>query len=320
MKHCNHCGDAFTAHGNQRYCTKSCKRDRRIAAHTMLPSTIARNNASREQTALRQATPRACIQCGTTYTGPLQRKRCISCAAAPHKPCVDCGVDIKLANTRCRPCHATRTRTTLACGACGVAIPYFNDWNRTYQRNQLRCDECKRSALIPRMIAALRRALVVAVRNERRAVSDAKAQAKALPHPCRDCGVDVHGHKRRLRCVPCAEKAKQANNRKANKARRAKHGKDRSHIKRARKYGVPYENGVTLLRALRELGNRCGVCRCVVRRSDKAVPKQATLGHIVALSVGGSHTWDNVQVECRACNTKKHTRPLGQLRIGLTHA
>ena len=37
-----------------------------------------------------------------------------------------------------------------------------------------------------------------------------------------------------------------------------------------------------------------------------------TLGHIVPLSLKGSHTYANVQCECRNCNTNKSNKILGQ--------
>jgi 5-methylcytosine-specific restriction endonuclease McrA len=35
-----------------------------------------------------------------------------------------------------------------------------------------------------------------------------------------------------------------------------------------------------------------------------------TVGHIVAMANGGAHTWDNVWLECHACNSRKGTKTL----------
>lgn len=61
---------------------------------------------------------------------------------------------------------------------------------------------------------------------------------------------------------------------------------------------------------------RCQLCGCkVTRATGEYSPTQATLDHIVPLSRGGSHTTANVQTACRQCNSKKHTKIVGQFRL-----
>jgi 5-methylcytosine-specific restriction endonuclease McrA len=44
-----------------------------------------------------------------------------------------------------------------------------------------------------------------------------------------------------------------------------------------------------------------------------------TREHVIALSLGGTHTWDNVKLACFDCNTKKHNKDIsddeGQLQF-----
>lgn len=47
----------------------------------------------------------------------------------------------------------------------------------------------------------------------------------------------------------------------------------------------------------------CG-CRCVLHSQPRGTT-QATIDHIIPLSKGGTHTYDNVQLLCRECNERK---------------
>jgi 5-methylcytosine-specific restriction endonuclease McrA len=46
----------------------------------------------------------------------------------------------------------------------------------------------------------------------------------------------------------------------------------------------------------------CGIC------GDDVEPDDASLDHIVSMSNGGSHTYDNVQCAHTACNVRKGNR------------
>lgn len=88
-----------------------------------------------------------------------------------------------------------------------------------------------------------------------------------------------------------------------------------NHRKRARKNGVEYDSTVKLHELFVRDGGRCQVCGCKVKRTRKHSKRRATLGHIKALSKGGSHTWDNVQLECWVCNTYMGDKEHGQRRL-----
>jgi 5-methylcytosine-specific restriction endonuclease McrA len=68
---------------------------------------------------------------------------------------------------------------------------------------------------------------------------------------------------------------------------------------------VPYRHAVAMTRAgvLRRDGRRCAYCG---RRAD-------TIDHVVPRSRGGTHTWDNCVSACRACNSRKADKLLGEL-------
>lgn len=81
------------------------------------------------------------------------------------------------------------------------------------------------------------------------------------------------------------------------------------HLRRARmKSNGPFER-IKPRDVFERDGWRCGLCgRMCNRRATVPNPMAATLDHVVPLSKGGSHTMDNVQCACFACNTRKSDR------------
>lgn len=82
-----------------------------------------------------------------------------------------------------------------------------------------------------------------------------------------------------------------------------------SSVKRARKYGVPYDRTINLKRLIERDGLRCSICGKTCDMDDKQWgdygPDYPTIDHIVPLSKGGPHLWSNVQVACAECNIAK---------------
>lgn len=63
----------------------------------------------------------------------------------------------------------------------------------------------------------------------------------------------------------------------------------------------------------------CQLCHKRLRPEDRGTYKDEApeLDHVVPLAVGGSHTWGNVQLACRACNNAKGAEPAGQLGLAI---
>lgn len=62
---------------------------------------------------------------------------------------------------------------------------------------------------------------------------------------------------------------------------------------------------------------RCHLCGCRTPKrlrgsTDQTAPE---LDHIIPLSLGGKHTRTNTACCCKACNMRKHNKPLGQMRL-----
>jgi hypothetical protein len=61
----------------------------------------------------------------------------------------------------------------------------------------------------------------------------------------------------------------------------------------------------------------CCMCNCKVQKKDIYAANAAEIDHIVPLSLGGVHTYTNVQTLCRKCNQSKSNQLLGQLTLAL---
>lgn len=94
--------------------------------------------------------------------------------------------------------------------------------------------------------------------------------------------------------------------------------RDAKALRRARRKRVAYER-VYVIKVFERDGWRCQLCGCATppRLRGQMVDRAPELDHIVPLSAGGSHTWDNVQCACRKCNGLKGAKPQGQQRLSL---
>lgn len=74
--------------------------------------------------------------------------------------------------------------------------------------------------------------------------------------------------------------------------------------KRCKKYGVPFEKGITREAVIEKFNGTCCMCGKKVNREGN-IKDWPTIDHIVPLSYGGAHEWENVQLLCLSCNSKK---------------
>ncbi len=57
---------------------------------------------------------------------------------------------------------------------------------------------------------------------------------------------------------------------------------------------------------------RCVKCGIKVVRSKEYRPDRATMDHIIPISLGGSHTYSNLQTMCNSCNSEKNNQASGE--------
>lgn len=76
-------------------------------------------------------------------------------------------------------------------------------------------------------------------------------------------------------------------------------------LKRARSNG-PFDADIDIYKLIERDGGCCYLCGDDVLFSyHYNDPKYPTIEHVLPISKGGSHSWDNVKVACRECNTRK---------------
>ena len=131
----------------------------------------------------------------------------------------------------------------------------------------------------------------------------------SVPRICAECGEPFYSEYEGA--AYCCDKCrKRASHRRDVKRGRAGGYRKRMRIVRTK---ATYDPSVTLNAVYKRFKGKCCACGCKVYRSKEYRPDQATLDHIIALANNGTHTWDNVQLLCSDCNSKK--RDFGQMRL-----
>lgn len=89
------------------------------------------------------------------------------------------------------------------------------------------------------------------------------------------------------------------------------------HKRRALMLTIETDKGITVP-ALRKIhGDQCCYCKTtMVFKSQPAAlgikPERATIEHILPLSRGGTHTFDNVTLACHSCNVRKNSKTVDE--------
>jgi len=110
--------------------------------------------------------------------------------------------------------------------------------------------------------------------------------------------------------------AKNVQWRERNRARAREFDSRNTHRRRALARNAQWEPVDRLIVFARDRWT-CQLCRRKTPRSRMGTRAKdsPTLDHIVPLSIGGSHCYQNVQCACLSCNCSKNNRTMGQLRL-----
>lgn len=276
-----------------------------------------------------------CRVCAIAVTAGLRRRKCDGMKHKRVKACQRCGKEFEPTNRAsqsycCRQCYldsvaqpeyicqccgktfrARKDRTTYCSRECawadnmGLRMPrgIMPVWVRVcgicgkhVSGREIYCsDECRKE---------------LRCRKER---ERAEQDYVAPTYTCKECGQEFspeYGSKKRSFCSDkCSHKYAKREcahtlNQRARKVLSSIYENWRDHYQ-------PINRG----RVFKRDGYRCQLCGCKVKRTKTYHPQQATIDHIVPLSLGGAHTYANVQTCCQECNSAKGATIAGQMRM-----
>jgi len=120
---------------------------------------------------------------------------------------------------------------------------------------------------------------------------------------CIDCNVLFDGFNGLKRCDNCNIEHKKKQKRKARKLRKAK--------ERGAKTGIAFDP----IDVFKRDKWKCKMCGCKVQKKDIYKDDAAEIDHVIPISKGGLHIPSNVQTLCRACNSNKSNKLIGQASL-----
>ena len=260
------------------------------------------------------------IYCSAKCSRDVQRK--------PLEICKQCGVGFK------HKCNSTNVFCTRECGfkwksehsfKNTLSTEELREKNRKKKQKKFsllqlnKCAECGKISLTQRTQKYCSNkcmksfnAIISRERNFRRL---------AVEKECSICG-------KKMTVLPsknqCSEECKQIHIRNLERkyrreARRDGRQERDGHRKRAKRFNVSFTKGVTLHAVRTRDGDRCLICGAKVLKHNVSGyhKRNATIGHLLAMSQGGSHSMDNVQLECMSCNIKLGIESHGQMRLDI---
>ena len=295
---CLYCGKEFTpekkAGRPRKYCSDACC-----------------YNADRDNKRIQYIGKResVCLRCGKPLPKYKTRFCSDKCAndrkKEPQiKTCVICGKEFKASHPRivtCSDkCQQVRTREN-------ARTRYKRDNPDARTMEQVLADSAKRKERLAKereARAADREVIEAAKRAERQKILAEKEKINAAniaywqeyenTHICSVCGKEYIAHypKSKYCSKTCSRKP----------------------LKRRDRYkGITIDNDITLEKLARKDGDVCQICGGVVNWDDKEEKDGViicgnyypSIDHIIPISKGGLHSWDNVQLAHRICNTLK---------------
>jgi 5-methylcytosine-specific restriction endonuclease McrA len=116
--------------------------------------------------------------------------------------------------------------------------------------------------------------------------------------------------------IECNKQSKKITRKKHQKINRNKYKRIRDDKEWAKIYGNKYEpiSRNIVYRKHNYICTSCGVKCLHPNKENYNQSNAATLDHIIPKSKGGSHTYDNVTLLCRSCNTIKSDKILTQFK------
>lgn len=222
----------------------------------------------------------------------------------------------------------------ISCFSCGEQFSKYCDgvtrFIRDIQQHKIECPACGEQARLrkekewekqKRKAQAEKHKYFVELKKKRK--EEQKKQKLDEVHVCKECQClyTYRSYAQSIGVEPffvqridfCSKECQKKHERKISKKYNYSHGK---HKLRALKYGVEYDASVNLDDLIAKDGLRCALCGKMCNISDYKKAnghriygnKYPSIDHIIPMSKGGGHVWNNVQVAHRGCNSRKGTK------------
>lgn len=279
---CLSCGNKFIPKDKRygTYCSQKCFHDYRRVLPDIVCTTCGKLFRPDKQEQVDAERHYCSLKCQHEGLSKLLRKR-------PDQVCPVCGKLFAVTSNRKKYCSSECAHASLKKYATKA-----DQRKAEKQRYKERHREEFEAAANAR---ATERARQKAEREAQR-IADAEKKLLAKIHPCANCG------KLTSRQKYCSKKCcnNAANNRKESK-RRAK-------IKDAL-----VDSDITLMDVYKNDMGFCYICGRPCSLDDQKMvdgtiicgPNYPSIDHVIPLSKGGKHSWENVRLACRQCNSEK---------------
>lgn len=172
--------------------------------------------------------------------------------------------------------------------------------NKKIKVYKTKCKHCDNTIISKRKRSYCNDVCVDKAKNKRRSLRKRKFKK------CHNCS--AWHYKVGFYCTErCRKKVNSIMNKEYNKVR----------YKIAKENGK-FDRGITIEKLMKRDGERCYLCGdAVLFDLHYLHPKYPTIEHVLAIKNGGTHSWDNVKVACRECNTRKSTTLVEEFMKGV---
>lgn len=272
-----------------------------------------------------------CPRCGTDFPASKNTKYCCAeCAqAATGQAMVDAYADVNVYT--CQYCGKQykakrKDRSTFCCRKHAYA---WRKEHKEERRQQLeknkkplpKCKECGADCPTRQHVFCCnecQREWYKASLNEENRQNH---YAMREPRKCIICGQEFAREYKDSRRKFCSDECRDEAKRRQRKKQKRKYGSTFNQRGKGlvKKYwGDDWElhyQRINRDKVLKRDGMRCQICGIKIKKTRTFKDWQASVDHIVPLSMGGDHSYANVQACCMKCNSEKSDTAFGQLRL-----
>ena len=195
---------------------------------------------------------------------------------------------------------------TLRCKRCGEVVVMnasFVRKNRTHQRHECCTAKTKLINSLTKVLSNRCKQLMREQANKQREL--------LLNKVCIECGTEFKANT--LKRIYCSDQCRNKRQYRIHELKRNKRLKQNGKI----------DYSITLTKLIKRDKGKCAICgKRVDIKADPNSDMYPSIDHVFPVSKGGTHTWDNVQLAHRGCNSDKSDKVLieeanGQLRLCL---